>query len=66
MRAWGAWELIGQDKRGRVYFRHRYMACEHCDRPWEDGHMIRLDSLRGYTCRDCDSALDEMLQERNA
>jgi hypothetical protein len=30
--------------------------CEHCDGP----RPTRNDYLRGYVCRDCDSALDAM------
>ena len=35
--------------------------CEHCD--GERSDRVRHDELRGFVCPDCDSALDEMLDE---
>jgi len=32
--------------------------CEHCD--GEHSSLVRRDSLRGWICKSCDSALDEM------
>lgn len=45
--------------------------CEHCDPIKYDsggfyldgGWPVRADSLRGYVCRDCDSALDAFEKE---
>lgn len=37
--------------------------CEHCD--GEHSDRVRLDPLRGFVCPPCDSALDEMLEERD-
>lgn len=37
------------------------MPCEHCD--GERSPLVRYDALRGVTCKDCDSSLDEMFDE---
>ncbi len=37
------------------------VPCEHCD--GERSSMVRFDDLRGVTCKDCDSSLDEMFEE---
>ena len=37
------------------------VACKHCDS--ERSPKVRLDTLRGFVCPPCDSALDEMLME---
>lgn len=36
-------------------------SCEHCD--GERSRYVRIDPLRGHVCPECDSSLDEMLDE---
>lgn len=38
------------------------MMCEHCD--GEHCRHLRFDRLRGWIGKTCDSALDEMFEER--
>lgn len=38
--------------------------CEHCD--GENSPHVRVDYLRGYVCKVCDDALDQMLAEEEA
>ena len=48
-----------------VVFRGNWLwpCCEHCD--GEHSVYAREDSLRGFVCPSCDSALDEMFEERS-
>ena len=39
------------------------IPCEHCD--GERSPKVRADVLRGFVCPHCDSAIDEMLAEKD-